>query len=397
MRQYRRLREIVIIGMMLASAAVSAQTKKASPKKEEAKKSEVSKDLEEVKTEIAGAAEEVAQEVAEPPQEPTPENTLEACQDTIDNDLDGHADCDDQDCEIYAVCATPNEAEEKPAEPFHLETPPPRPEQAWQCRDGVDNDNNGLVDCHESACQLSRYCKRLMYERPEPPNKAPGLMVNFGFGVALPNYRFPTSKVDSMYGEVPFDPDIGAMLDLQVSYMFLKWLGAGLNLKSAITGATNRVEYLSKSDDHNDYKYLGYKFWGNFGGFVRFQWPFKRMIPYLNIHVGYSATQYSWHVYDPDNTWEEIYDYEDDDSRYIIGERDEQRVPESGRSRHFVFALEPGFDAFPVSRLFGVGIRAWLPVVGNEHSSYDNVGVLLNFTFTPLWREPPRLKPEYAK
>ncbi len=335
-------------------------------------------------------------EEATPPPDPHPENTLELCQDEVDNDLDGHADCDDQDCEIYAICVDAKAA--APPEPRILVTPPPRPEQAWQCKDGVDNDKNGLVDCHESACQLTRYCKRQMYVRPEPADKAPGLMVNFGFGVALPNYRVPSEEARSTtYGDVPFDPDMGLMLDLQVGYMFLKWVGVGINFKTAFTAATNREAYLVGSDDEDDYKYLGSKFWGNLGGFVRFQWPFKRIVPYLNIHAGYSATQFTWHIYDADNDWEDIYDYESEEDGFIEGRRDVERVPGSGRSRHFVFALEPGFDAFPVSRLFGVGLRAWLPVVGNKNSSYDNVGVLLNFTFTPMWREAPKLKPEYAK
>ncbi len=36
---------------------------------------------------------------------PTPENTKQACTDGIDNDEDGHVDCDDQDCQDYFFCA----------------------------------------------------------------------------------------------------------------------------------------------------------------------------------------------------------------------------------------------------------------------------------------------------
>ena len=55
---------------------------------------------------------------AEPPPEPAAEveqescpevvqeNTLAGCRDGMDNDADGHVDCDDQDCEIYAMCVT---------------------------------------------------------------------------------------------------------------------------------------------------------------------------------------------------------------------------------------------------------------------------------------------------
>ena len=48
-----------------------------------------------------------------------------------------------------------------------------------------------------------------------------------------------------------------------------------------------------------------------------------------------------------------------------------------------------------VRRLFGIGLKAWLPVVANEHASRDNIGILLSFVFTPMWRESPRLKQEY--
>lgn len=47
------------------------------------------------------------------------ENTLEGCRDGLDNDDDGHLDCDDQDCEIYAMCLAP-----PAAEPEHVKALP---------------------------------------------------------------------------------------------------------------------------------------------------------------------------------------------------------------------------------------------------------------------------------
>jgi hypothetical protein len=399
------IKSLALAGLIVVSAAAGAQAKKGAKKKVGIeKKVEAKAAVEAEATPAAGEASlegEVADEAAAP--EPAPEGSLEACQDQVDNDLDGHIDCADQDCEVFAACvtaSTPETVEEAPAEPVMMVAPPPLPERAWQCKDGIDNDENGLVDCHESACQISRYCKRKMYERPEPPEKVPGVFINFGFGLALPNYDVPTAETRSDdYGRVPFDPDIGLMLDFQAGYLFLKWLGAGINFKYAATFASNRERYYVEYDTTDNYKYVGTKFWGNLGGFVRFQWPFKRVVPHLSLHVGYSSTKYRWHIYDPDNSWNDVVDYEsDEDNNYIEGERDERTVPDDGgRSRHFLFALEPGFDAFVIKRLFGVGMRVWLPVVANENSSYDNVGVLLSFTFTPTWREAPRLKSEYAK
>ena len=262
MRKALKATAMVVVVMLLSPAALFAQTDDAPSNGETAE--QVADADAGVDTDEA-APDEAAPDEAAP--EPTQENTVDACQDGEDNDLDQHIDCDDQDCEIFAVCI------EAPEE----ETPPPPmqvvlPERGWQCRDGRDNDNNGSVDCHDKSCQYSRYCRRVMYERPEPKNKAPGVFISFGFGIALPNFRMPTAETEipSYHGpgneEVPFDPDIGLMLDLQVGYLFLKFLGAGLNLKSAFTFATNRDPYFDDDDDPDDFKYTGSKYYGNVGG-----------------------------------------------------------------------------------------------------------------------------------
>jgi hypothetical protein len=64
--------------------------------------------------------------------------------------------------------------------------------------------------------------------------------------------------------------------------------------------------------------------------------------------------------------------------------------------RHFTVALEPGFDVFVAKRVFAVGVRAWMPVWATSNPDVDNIGVMLNFSFTPMWREKPVIKPEYA-
>lgn len=239
-----------------------------------------------------------------------------------------------------------------------------------------------------------------MYERPEPPDKPPGLIVTAGLGSALPNYRLPSAEAkwqDPNTGEafeIPFDPDMGAMLDLQVGYLFMNWIGAGIGFKSAFTFASNRSLYFLTKDDEQDYKYVGSKFYGNLSAFLRLQYPFSRVVPNLGIYMGYSVTQHTWHIFEKDNDWSDIDDYESEDSEDIVGKRTEIR---SDRKRHFTFALEPGIDFYLVKRLFALGMKAWLPVVASKDSESDNVGILLNFVFTPLWREPLQLKPEYTQ
>jgi len=338
------------------------------------------------------------------------EDTLDACRDSIDNDADQKVDCDDEDCAIYAICVKP--PEQQAPQPVKEVVPIWNPEYGLMCRDGKDNNNDGLIDCHETSCQRYRYCKRLMYEVPEPKNKAPALLVNFGFGVALPNFRTPTATTEqakfttapsypdgSSSLKVPFDPDVGGMGSFKIGYLPLKWLGVGLNLMGALTSATNHREHLETDDDPSKYKYQGYKRSVHIGGFVRFQWPFGRFVPYLDVAPGYSYAKYKWQIYDPVYSWDEI-DFWDGDEDYY----DEPSLPhvtETQEYRHFTLALEPGFDVFVSKRRFAIGFKAWLPIIAadgkssTEQSSTDNIGLMVSLTFTPLWRERPQLKPEY--
>ncbi len=369
--------------------------KKSAPKK--APPSKVEPEKEAVVTVDPATESAPPRDPSEPASPPPPENTLERCRDQQDNDRDGHVDCRDQDCQIYAICVQ-GEAPVVMAVPVPPPPPPgPMQERSWQCKDGIDNDENGLTDCHDPECQPLRHCKRIMYERPETPNRAPGLYVNIGMGLALPNYNLPTVETGSDYGVVPFDPDMGVMMGVQVGYLFLKFLGVGLNMQRAFTFASNRSEYFIDWDYEEDYKYQGDKYYGTFGGLLRIQWPFRWGVPYLNAHAGYSASRYEWYVYDGRNSWETIYDWENYGDVRLIGQRDERREPNDGYARHFLFALEPGIEFSVIRRFFSIGIRGWLPVVATKNFSYDNVGIMTSFTFTPMWREKPVLKPEYAK
>lgn len=111
------------------------------------------------------------------------ENTNERCRDWIDNDEDGVTDCDDQDCqtELITSCsgswdrsqATSSEPSEKEAkaaptpaqsaadtsvqDPMQLiggEGDNDGERNDYLCSDGVDNDNDGKVDCEDPGCQF---------------------------------------------------------------------------------------------------------------------------------------------------------------------------------------------------------------------------------------------------
>ncbi len=325
------------------------------------------------------------------------ERTLDDCRDDEDNDGDGHVDCADQDCEIYAICIQGPPVEEEAAAAEEEVDPKDRPERGMLCRDGKDNNEDGFVDCFEKSCQHYYYCRRQMYFIPESPNKMPGFYINLGGGIALPNYRTPTAEERSRTynANVPFDPDMGLMANLKLGFLPLKWFGVGVNLSALATFATNEYEFMETSDDPGTYKYQGTKIGGHIGGFVRFQWPFGRFVPFIDIAGGYSIYRHEWQVYDPSNDWEDIESWGDDDdlddAYDLVGDRDTLRFT----TRHFTFALEPGFDVFVVKRIFAIGLRAWMPVIASNDSSTDNIGVMFHFTVTPSWRERARLKPEY--
>ena len=68
------------------------------------------------------------------------ENTVDTCKDGLDNDGNGYVDCADFSCsadgppEIVDACLAKAE------------------NTADKCNDGVDNDDNGFVDCADYSC-----------------------------------------------------------------------------------------------------------------------------------------------------------------------------------------------------------------------------------------------------
>ena len=64
--------------------------------------------------------------------------TVQECTDGVDNDEDGFIDCDDQDCSIYDECSSETVREEGTVE--------------GDCADGIDNDNDGFIDCEDMGC-----------------------------------------------------------------------------------------------------------------------------------------------------------------------------------------------------------------------------------------------------
>ncbi len=75
-----------------------------------------------------------------------PENTAEACRDAVDNDQDGLIDCEDKNCHYLSFCKEKLEAQ-KGAE-----------DNPDACRDGMDNDEDGSVDCDDEGCSQLTFC-----------------------------------------------------------------------------------------------------------------------------------------------------------------------------------------------------------------------------------------------
>jgi hypothetical protein len=336
-----------------------------------------------------------------------PENTLEACRDGLDNDLDGFVDCADQDCWIYAMCIPPAEPPAPavaPPPPVLAPPPPahyvamvpvaPGPERWHQCRDGIDNNHDGLTDCFEPSCQRGTHCRKAMYYVPEPEDKAPGLLLSLGMGLALPNFRRPSATADSRrWGEeIPFDPDVGGMVSFDLGYLPVPWFGLGAQFMGGASGASNRADFDTLNDS---YKYNGYKGFAHAGGFLRFQYPAGRFVPYLNIAGGYTYAKFHWDVFNGNELWSDIDDHYENDDYHLYYYQDRHTYT----TRHFTLALAPGADFFVRARSLAVGVRLWLPVFAlpSSESSTDNVGVMFSLTYLPFWRERPKLRPEYER
>ncbi len=370
-----------LLALLMGVGSADAQGKKKSKKKSKAR---------------ADVAQVV--EAAKAP-EAVPENTFDTCQDNWDNDYDSHIDCEDQDCEIFAMCAAPNVVPDDDADGPLMDPNPPLPvepvpppmkptrEVRRMCVDGIDNDEDGLVDCFDKDCHRERYCRRQIYFVPEPKNKAPGLFISLGGGVALPNFRGESEGVEStFFGDVPFYPDMGIMAQLKIGYLLVPWIGLGISTNGGVTSASNRYE-TDGSDKSFRYKYEAFKGFGQLHAFLRLQFPAGRFVPYVDLSAGYSYVVQEWSIYDGDEDWEDI----DDDESQLRG-IEEIRTKEY---RHFTMNVEPGFDIFLRKRAVAMGLHAILPVWSSSEPSTDNIGVMLHLTFTPMWRERARLKPEY--
>lgn len=108
-----------------------------------------------------------------------PENTLAACQDGRDNDGDGQRDCADSDCQYFVVCAQSGQPAPQPTQPAQ---PQPTAENtAALCRDAVDNDGDGRIDCFDQDCAALPACQPQgpapqpvpQPAQPQPPQPPP--------------------------------------------------------------------------------------------------------------------------------------------------------------------------------------------------------------------------------
>ncbi|MFO8073982.1 MAG: hypothetical protein R6V85_19135 [Polyangia bacterium] len=381
------------VGLSIAARPTDAQNREQQPRTKQATEAE---EPEPADSEGEESEAEAEPDAADPPQL---ERSYEACRDSVDNDGDGYVDCDDQDCEIYAACARaaappPPPKNQAPGPTYQLvqvgSTHPA--ERGRLCRDGLDNDGNGLADCHEAYCQRSRYCRSKMYFVPEPKNKPMGLTLELSMlGLALPNFRRPTAEVrNRRYAEeIPFSPDIGYVAGTKVGLAPLPWLGFGVNLMFGVTAASNRGEQFGSD---TSYRYDAAKGFAHGGLYARLQWVWDRVVPYVDLAGGYTYAAHYWQVYSPYERWEDIDEQDRNELRYPM---DKHRYV----SRHFTLAVEPGVDIFLRKRSVALGLSAWLPVlaVPLEESSTDNVGLMFHLTYTPTWREDPKLKPEYEK
>ncbi len=70
--------------------------------------------------------------------EPCIENSFATCLDGLDNDNDGTVDCADDDCRVFEFCS---ESTRK------------------YCTDGIDNDNDGTADCYDAECKIFEECQ----------------------------------------------------------------------------------------------------------------------------------------------------------------------------------------------------------------------------------------------
>lgn len=79
------------------------------------------------------------------------EDTQERCSDGIDNDFNGYTDCDDFSCSRNENQGIVQFCEDLAAQEAAAQGGEPEESDA-ACSDGIDNDNNGFVDCDDFGC-----------------------------------------------------------------------------------------------------------------------------------------------------------------------------------------------------------------------------------------------------
>jgi len=164
------------------------------------------------------------------------ENTNLACSDWIDNDADGAIDCDDDDCSGPGVTRCRGSAQGTQGggtqQQAGLDDEIPelgagmtvedligtggdvdgeRTDEV--CADGIDNDNDGRMDCVDFGCRFD--------PQVTVCSTAPGIRFSAVVGVGL-TFQHDTLSVDAEAGGVPAPPDVW---DARFSRIQLRALG----------------------------------------------------------------------------------------------------------------------------------------------------------------------------
>lgn len=277
---------------------------------------------------------------------------------------------------------TPPEAPEQPPEAEKSSDAGPilSPEMGVQCRDGIDNDGNGVADCHEPHCQETKFCEDVVFYVPEPKDKAPGLLMSLGAGFALPNWQRPEDERQSddkgRQWVVPYGPDFGAIANLAVALLPTHWFGVGLQGMFAGAAVQSKHTWYDESK-----KFDGFKIFFHTGAFVRFQLPFEWVVPFINLSSGFSFAQYRWITF-----------------TRTEGDTDARRSGDNivdPPTYHATFAAEIGIDFYLIKRFLAIGLKGYAPFAATEKPGTDNTALMITGTITPFWPEEETIHPDF--
>ncbi len=139
--------------------------------------------------------------------QPYEENTTAACRDGVDNDGDGKVDCDDPDCAELSFC--------------HSSGTGSAENTAAACRDQIDNDRDGHTDCEDQDCWDFVFCGegRRAAPRSEAIHRGPGFR---GGASAQPGLLVLTG---SGLGVTSTTALGGAGISFRLGYQFKNWVG----------------------------------------------------------------------------------------------------------------------------------------------------------------------------